>query len=54
MKKTRFKEKIQYRMDLLMEKGTATMIIMLLLFTLLALLSRCLVAALPGRKYGIV
>ena len=36
MKKTSFKKKIQYRMDLLMEKGTATMIIMLLLFTLLA------------------
>ena len=36
MKKSSLKEKIQYRMDLLMEKGTATMIIMLLLFTLLA------------------
>lgn len=36
MKKGSFKERIQYKIDLIMEKGTATMIVMLLLFTLFA------------------
>lgn len=36
MKKPSLKEKIQYHIELIMEKGTATMILMLLLFTLIA------------------
>ena len=54
MKKPGFKEKIQYHIELIMERGTAAMIIMLLLFTLItSAIVGILVAAISGGAPGV-
>ena len=55
MKKPSMREKMQYHIDSLMEKGTVTMIGMLLIFTIIAsvfvgLLAACISGGAPGEK----